>query len=417
MGYSLFWRLIMNKEFIPVLMGNDINVYSMTRAFYEEYAIKPVVFCKNMSGPCENSDILTLYADKNIDTTPVFLEKINGFARENIQKNILLIGCGDSYVEVISSNLESLENNIIAPYMSFSKIEPLTNKQNFYKLCEEFGIPYPGTFVFEPETNLDSELPFIAPYIIKPADSVEYWRYPFEGQDKVFLAEDKETLKKIIQSIFGSGYKKSIIVQEFIPGNDTNMRVLTCYSDQKANVKLMALGHVLLEEHTPKGIGNHAVILNEFNPELCNKYKEFLEKLNYVGFSNFDIKYDPRDDQYKAFEINPRQGRSNYYVTNSGYNLAKIVVDDYLKNYTTKETKIVSNEKLWMVVPQKVAFKYVALQKYQNEMKKLIQSNDWVNPLLYSKDKNLVRKMRILKNLASHYMKFKKYYGGNKYEH
>ena len=33
----------MNKDFIPVLMGNDINVYSMARAFYDEYNKKSFV--------------------------------------------------------------------------------------------------------------------------------------------------------------------------------------------------------------------------------------------------------------------------------------------------------------------------------------------------------------------------------------
>ena len=36
------------------------------------------------------------------------------------------------------------------------------------------------------------------------------------------------------------------------------MRVLTNYSDRNGKVKFMCLGHVLLEEHSPHGIGNHA---------------------------------------------------------------------------------------------------------------------------------------------------------------
>ena len=78
----------------------------------------------------------------------------------------------------------------------------------------------------------------------------------------------------------------------------------------------------------PHGIGNHAVILTEPCGEIAEKIRAFLEDIGYVGFSNFDIKYDQRDGKYKVFEINCRQGRSNYYVTGAGYNIAKLLVED-----------------------------------------------------------------------------------------
>lgn len=401
----------MSEKFIPVLMGNDINVYSMARAFHQEYGLKSFVFCKSISGPCNNSSILELKADPKMDTTEVFLSNINAFAKKHSNLKIVLIGCGDSYVEVISKNLNNLEKNIIAPYMEFEKIEPLTDKKTFYEVCAANGIDFPATFTYEKDTPRDSELGFGAPYIIKPSDSVEYWRYPFEGQNKVFLVDTKEELVSTVNKIFNAGYSKGIIIQEFIPGDDTNMRVLTSYSDKNGKVKLMALGHVLLEEHTPKGIGNHAVILNEYNKELYEKYKNLLENLNYIGFSNFDIKYDERDGKYKAFEINPRQGRSNFYVTNSGYNLAKMIVDEYINNKDSNETIMVSNEKLWMMVPKKVAFKYIKPQKYKTAMKKLILEGNYVNPLFYSEDKVLKRNLSIFKSQMSHFVKYKKYLG------
>ena len=55
------------------------------------------------------------------------------------------------------------------------------------------------------------------------------------------------------------------------------MRVLTSYSDRNGKVKMMCLGHVLLEEHTPHGLGNHAVIITEPNEELMMKVKNLLE--------------------------------------------------------------------------------------------------------------------------------------------
>ena len=162
------------------------------------------------------------------------------------------------------------------------------------------------------------------------------------------------------------------------------MRVLTNYSDRNAKVKMMCLGHVLLEEHTPHGIGNHAVIITEQNRELEEQFKYLLESINYVGFSNFDIKYDPRDGKYKAFEINTRQGRSNYYVTGAGANIAKLLVDDYVLK---KELEFVSvsKEHLWLVVPKKVAFDYISQPEYKAQMQRLFDSGNFVNPLNYSR--------------------------------
>ena len=35
-----------DKEFIPVLLGGDINTYSVARAFYEQYRVKTYIFGK-----------------------------------------------------------------------------------------------------------------------------------------------------------------------------------------------------------------------------------------------------------------------------------------------------------------------------------------------------------------------------------
>ncbi len=77
----------MSKDFIPVLMGNDINVYSMARAFYDEYNKKSFVFCKTISGPCQDSDILTLMSDTKIDTQSVFFGKSKSVCKGAYRQN------------------------------------------------------------------------------------------------------------------------------------------------------------------------------------------------------------------------------------------------------------------------------------------------------------------------------------------
>ena len=329
-------------------------------------------------------------------------------AQEFAGKTVLVIGCGDSYVKLAAENKDSFPANCVAATIEGDLINTLINKEKFYELCDKHGIDHPGTFVYRKEMGHDFALPFQPPYICKPSNGVAYWEHPFPGNEKVFTCPDRKNLEEVLDKVYAAGYPDTMIIQDFIPGDDSNMRVLTCYSDRNAKVKLMCLGHVLLEEHTPHGIGNHAVILTEGNQELCQKFKAFLEDLHYVGFSNFDIKYDPRDGKFKAFEINCRQGRSNYYVTGAGYNIAKLLVEDRVEG---KELPFVlaDNPSLWRVVPRKVAFDYI-VSDYHQEMQARMDEGREVTPLFYDQDKAFTRTLRMKKNLLGHFKKFKQYY-------
>lgn len=397
------------REFIPVAFGGDINTYSVARAFYEAYQVKTYVFGKFPTGPSYNSNLTIYSANPHNDEDDFFLNNINTFAQKHKNKKILAIGCGDNYVALLSKHKAELAENIIAPYIDFDLMDSLQQKQLFYELCEKHGIDYPDTFVYTKDMGLDFKIDFTYPVILKPSNSVEYWEHPFPSQKKVYFLDNRKEVNQVIQDIYNAGYTDSLILQDTIPGNDEYMRVLTSYSDRNGKVRMMCLGHVLLEEHTPKGIGNHAVIITEPNDELMMKAKALLEDLHYIGFSNFDIKYDMRDNKYKFFEINTRQGRSNYYVTGSGFNIATYLVEEYIYN---KEIpfRTAKEEHLWLVVPKPVAFKYVKDPKMKAKMKQLIHEKKVVNPNFYHKDLQPKRLYAMIRNYFSHYIKFKKYY-------
>lgn len=400
----------MCQSFIPLLFAGDINVYSVARAFHERYDIKSYVFGKYNTGPCIDSRIIHYTANPGLEEQDVFMEVLNEFAGRHRDKTILALGCGDSYVQLLSQNRDNLPENVIAPYIDIDLMNNLIHKEKFYNLCEKEGIDYPNTYIHRKETGHEFELPFEAPYIIKPSNGIEYWRHPYPTQKKVYKAETRKELLDVLDDIYGSGYDDSIIIQDFIPGDDTYMRVLTNYSDRNGQVKMMCLGHVLLEEHTPHGLGNHAVIITEHNEELARNIKKLLEDLNYTGFSNFDIKYDQRDGKFKVFEINTRQGRSNYYVTGAGENIAKYLVEDYIFQ-NPMDLKVVTEKSLWMIVPKGVAFRYIKPEEYRHEMKDLIRAGKYVNSLFYKKDSGLKRILRLFKSQLGHYYKYWKYLG------
>lgn len=390
-------------------MGGDINTYSVARAFYEEYQVKTTVIGKYKVGPSYQSRIVDYIVNEQIDQEETFLTIITEYAENNQRKKIFLLGAGDNYVNMITKNKDSLPNNIIIPYIDYELMDHLQRKDNFYKLCDQLGVNYPDTVVVTKEMGLDFTIDFSYPVILKSSESVRYWDYPFEGQEKTYTIDSRQELDTVITEIRNAGYLESLIVQDRIPGNDEYMYDLSAYADQSGEVVMMTVAHVLLEEHTPTGCGNAAVNITEYNEELMAQAKNLLESVNYVGFASFDIKYDYRDGKYKFFEINTRMGRSNYYVTAYGFNVARYLVNDYI--YHKKMPLRVSKEhRLWTVIPKRVAFKYVKQQENLDLMQQLYDEGKVSNSVFFKKDLPFWRLFHLLRTHLSHFRKYNIFY-------
>lgn len=342
----------------PVLLGADLNCYNVARAFHEAYGVISYAFGRYPIGATMHSRIVRFTAVENFNNSSVMVDTLDEFAREHNRRGetLILIGCTDEYVNLIIAN-KPLLHRYVTPYIDQELSEDITLKDHFYGYCEKFGIPYPKTWILKKGDKLELP-PEQYPVIVKPSSSIEYWHHPFDGMKKVYRAYNEAQAVKIIGDIFDSGYSEKIIVQDMIPGDDQQMYTMTAYCNREGKVVYMCLGHVLLEEHTPKGLGNHAAILTTRNDELALKLKDFLEAIHYRGFANFDIKYDTRDSTFKLFEVNIRQGRSNYYVTASGMNIARLIVEDWVEEKPYTGCKLDCEEIYWRYIPDSIVYKY-----------------------------------------------------------
>ena len=395
--------------FLPILLGSDMNAYGMARAFYEAYGIKPLVLGRAHLTATQDSRILQFQQIDHLNEQEYFVPAMEKVAKDLEGKNLLLLACGDDYAKLIIKNKPVLQQWYTVPYIDESLMDEILLKENFYKMCEKYDFKYPGTTTVTAENYEQFTPPFEYPIILKASNSVEYWACSFPGKKKVFIANDEAEKTAILKAIYSSSYQDTMIVQEFIPGDDSYMRVLNAYVGKDGKVKLMCLGNPILEEHSPEGIGSYAAIVTTYDKELMDKVKFFLEDIGYTGFANFDMKYDYRDNEYKLFEINLRNGRSSYFVTASGHNLMKYVADDFMLNIK-QETTYVQNKHLWMIIPKGVLFKYASNEKLKMEAKSLIRQGEWTNSLFYDKDMNVKRWVKLTLNNLNYYRKYKKYF-------
>ena len=257
-----------------------------------------------------------------------------------------------------------------------------------------------------------TKLDLTYPVIIKPANVVMYNHLSFYKKKKIYKVENAEELTRVILAIKASEYKDTLIIQEYIPGDDSHLfdAVVYCGKDQK--VKLISLAQIGLQEHNPNMVGNAAVLINGFNSFnvdtslIVNDIKKFMNKVGYQGFAEFDLKYDSRDKIFKVLEINARQGRCSYYIAAAGYNLVKILVDDLLYNVKMNYTFI--DKKIMLTfVNKSIIKKYIDNKRFKNAALRLYKQS--VNPLKYSKDNLIIRRLLLYKRDKNYKKSYKLY--------
>lgn len=397
-----------------LIIGTDINAYYMSRC-YHEITGKKADIIGNRAIPYTSISNPIIVNDFNNKEN--FKKALIKYGEKNKEYNILLIATSDLYVKMVSEEKGLLEKYYVFNYPDIELVNNLLIKEKFYSIYENMGLDMPKTYIYP--CNKNESIQKIKDYfkeypiIIKPSDGVEYHKLDGEGLAKVYKAHSEEELEKIIKKIENAGYNKNLIIQEFIPGDDSALFDSIFYVGKDKKAKLATFAQIGLQEHTPTGIGNCTVLVNGYdehgyNEEIVYKLKDFIEKIGYQGFAEFDIKYDYRDNKYKVLEINPRQSRSGYYLTACGYNLLKYLIDDLINNKEMK-FEIIKNKYILSFVPKKIIKKYIKNEKLKKEIKKLIKNKKIVNPLKYKEDKNFKRKLYLLYRDINYLKKYKKY--------
>ena len=381
--------------FLPIIIGTDMNAYNMAISFHEAYDIKPILVGKeplsftSLSTITENIELRSGLAD-DAQFADILMDIADKYRAPG--KTLLLIGTNDLYVRLIIENAKVLREHFVFNYINEELMNQLQVKANFYELCKVHGIDTPTTFFYDCNSTKPFEEEMMFPVIIKPSNGIEYSRNKFEGQQKVYKVESPKEMHKVIEEIKAGGYRDELIIQDYIPGDDTYMWDSVIYANSKGKTQLVTFAQVVLQEHTVTAIGNYTALITRFDKDMMVKLQNFLEAVGYTGFANFDLKYDSRDKKFKVFEVNIRQGRSSYYVTALGHNMAEYFVDDLIYQ-KEKSVTYLNEDFLFTVVPKAVLRNFVQNKAVLKDIKRLIKTGQYGNPLFYKKDKHVKRKL------------------------
>lgn len=399
---------------LPVIVGGDIGVYGIGRAFYEAFRARSICVASAPADMIARSKLFEVVHVPPRAGDDVLLETLISIAKENSDADRVLMANTDKHVSFVAKNREVLSKYYALPFPTMEVINELAQKDSFAKHAAELGILTPPTqvvdFADKPgEQWAPPALEFDFPVVAKPVSGDEYEKFNFPGKKKIWFIENQAELDEMWSALHGANYPYRFLIQAIIPGDNTALRSVSCYVDSSGRVTAIGSAIILLEDRTPTLVGNPVAMLTQNFPELRRDATRILEKANYRGFANFDVKIDSETGEAYFFEVNPRIGRSSYYLTAGGLNPIIPMVRDLVLGEKC-EPKELSEEVVYSLVPNRLLLRYIPNEKLRDRVRDLMRQKKVHDPLLTPHDVSVRRSVIVRLQKLNQYRKFGRYY-------
>jgi D-aspartate ligase len=169
-------------------------------------------------------------------------------------------------------------------------------------LCRELGMPSPQATIPE---SLNAARGFAAdagfPLIAKLTTP---WTSGHGSLRSTTILTDAGQLDDAYQACAQAG--AGLMLQEFIPGGPGQDWFFHGYCDASSTCRPAFTG--VKERSYPAHAGLTCLGRSEPNRELSDQVTGLLKRLGYQGILDLDLRFDPRDGQYKLLDFNPRLG-------------------------------------------------------------------------------------------------------------
>ena len=357
-----------------------------------------------------DSRIVDVRTYRDFDDPERIVAVLRELAEEFPGRKRLLIANIEFYTNVVIAHRAELEDLYVIPLVGQELAARLMNKTDFYRTCAELGVPHPET-VIATAAHVDApgfgeNLPFPYPLILKPSDTDTYPRLQFEGKKKVYLVQDAAELRDVARRIYAAGYTDDLIVQEYLAGDESVMRVVNTYSDRHGRLRFLSAAQIVLGEYDPKLVGNYNAVVTMKDDKLTESVRHLLDSLGYVGAANLDVMYDRRTGTSKILEVNLRQGAASFYTMAAGGNLARCYVEDLVHGRELPE-QVTSEARLWVNVPYPVVRALVPVS-LRHRVKKARKHGVW-HTLRYAPDMSLRRRVDVWRVDLRHTLDYVKF--------
>jgi predicted ATP-grasp superfamily ATP-dependent carboligase len=265
------------------------------------------------------------------------------------------------------------------------QLQTLMQKTSFAAFATANGLPTPKTFLVENGAGWDRILEEgVFPCIIKPRYHTSSWGKA--GFSKTFTAQSRNDLNKVIRTV--DGIEQDFVIQEWIPGPDSDVFFYLAYYNQCAEAIVSFTGRKI-RQWAPR-TGSTSMAEPVENPEVKELAQHLFKLVSFRGIGSVEFKLDRRDGKFKIIE--PTVGRANLQsevATANGVNIAYRAYCD-LAEIEPDHTEVTERKVRWVFLERDLRSSLYYLRRRETTLRDIWRSYQgpryyaefsWTDPL------------------------------------
>jgi D-aspartate ligase len=209
----------------------------------------------------------------------------------------MLVAGSDEWAIFMAAHAPQLASSFTFSQVPVGLVTRLTSKAELYELAAHHAVPTPRALLpGNGDDVLDMAGRLHYPVMLKPVLSTP------DGAP-VYLANGPLELSERYEAMGGQG---NVVLQEYIPCEDSDIWMFTGYFDRDARCRFGATARKIRQLPPRMGICSAGVC--QQNPIVLDLAERFMSAIGYRGLVDIDICWDRRDRTYKLLDVNPRLG-------------------------------------------------------------------------------------------------------------
>ena len=253
----------------------------------------------------------------------------------------ILIAVDDPAALFIDEHADALAAAYLFPRQPTGLVRTLSDKGKLHELCATLGVPTPWVRIVDSQQALtEAATSLDYPVVLKVADPTR------RRTRSTAITSSPAELRAYARDMQAGPDSTNLLVQQYVPGGATDAWIFGGYFGQASDLRYGGTGRKLRQYPAEAGVTSLGVC--EANERIYALTRQLATATGYRGLIDIDFRHDPRDDEFKVLDVNPRVGHQfRLFTSASGDDVVSALYRDMLGRPLDSEAPVTGRR--WIV--------------------------------------------------------------------